>query len=124
MQLKSARSVCYVTLMIMFHAGYFVNINKSVLGPHTLVRHLGIMVAIDLAEKKKIVPQDRVNELVTIIEQILMEEFCTLGMLEKCVGKCRSMAIAVPCAILCTRAQYAALATNLDHKGVPRIART
>ena len=120
-QLSSARRVCYVTLMIMFHAGYFVNINKSVLEPHTLVRHLGIMV--DSVVKKFFVPQDRVDEIVSIIERMLVEGFCTLRMLEKCVGKCRSMAIAVPCAILYTRAQYAALASNLDHKGVPRIAR-
>ena len=33
------------------------------------------------------------------------------------------MAIAVPCTILYTRAQYETLASNLDQKGVPRIAR-
>ena len=61
-QLSSARRVCYVTLMIMFHAGYFVNINKSVLEPHTLVRHLGIMV--HSGENFFFVPQDRVDDLV------------------------------------------------------------
>ena len=73
--------------------------------PHTLVRHLGIMV--NSVEKKFFVPQDRVEELAVIIEQILKEfkGSCTLRVLEKCVGKCRSMAIAVPCAILYTRAQ-------------------
>ena len=92
-QLRSAKRVCYVTL-IMFHVGYFLNINKSVLDPHTLVRHLGIMV--DSVDKKFFVPQDRVDELVTTIEQILKEGSCTLRLLEKCVGKCQSMAIAVP----------------------------
>ena len=44
-------------------------------------------------------------------------------MLEKCVGTCRSMVIAVPCAILYTRAQYQALAKNLDNWQNPRLAR-
>jgi hypothetical protein len=79
---------------------------------------------VDSVEKKFFVPQDRVDEMVSIIERMLVEGFCTLRMLEKCVGKCRSMAIAVPCAILYTRAQYAALASNLDHKRAPRIARS
>ena len=38
-------------------------------------------------------------------------------------GKCRSMSIAVPCAILYTRAQYATLAENLDNSLNPRLAR-
>jgi hypothetical protein len=50
---------------------------------------------------------------------------CLLKVLEKCVhvGKCRSMSIAVPCAILYTRAQYATLAENLDNSLNPRLAR-
>jgi hypothetical protein len=51
------------------------------------------------------------------------ERTCSIQTLEKCVGKCRSMAIAVPCAILYTRAQYATLAQNIDYMQNPRYAR-
>ena len=41
-QLTSAKRVCFIALMVLFHAGYFVNIDKSVLDPTSLIRHLGI----------------------------------------------------------------------------------
>ena len=52
--------------MILFYAGYFVNIEKSVLDPTSLIRHLGIMV--DSQNKKFSVPQDRVDNLLSLIE--------------------------------------------------------
>ena len=43
--------------------------------------------------------------------------------LEKHVRKCRSMAVAVPCAILYTCAQYNSLARNINYKEHPKAAR-
>ena len=120
-QRRSANLVCFVTCMVLFNAGYFVNIAKSVLSPTTLIRHLGIMI--DSEEGRFCIPQDRVDNLRAIIQKMVADGCCSLKVLEKCVGKCRSMSIAVPCAILYTRAQYATLAENLDNSLNPRLAR-
>ena len=68
----------------------------------------------DSQKKKFSVPQDRNDNLLALIEQMLSSASCTLQDLERCVGKCRSMSIAVPCAVLYTRAQYTALSNHLD----------
>ena len=80
--------------MVLFNAGYFVNMAKSVLNPTTLIRHLGIMI--DLEKGRICIPQDRVENLRTIIQKMVVDGCCSLRILEKCVGKCRSMSIAVP----------------------------
>ncbi|CAM9946752.1 unnamed protein product [Heterosigma akashiwo] len=51
-----------------------------------------------------LVPEDRVQKHLSVICKILTE-----GRLEKVTGRCISMAVAVPCAALFTRAQYQAL---------------
>ena len=86
-----SKRVCFIALMVLFHAGYFVNIEKSVLDPTSLIRHLGIMV--DSQNKKFSVPQDRVDNLLSLIEQMLSSASCTLALqdVERCVGKCRRM---------------------------------
>ena len=58
------------------------------------------------------VPADRVDALVTLIRNILERVGTTFKELESCVGKCRSMSIAVPCAILYTRMQYSELSKH------------
>ena len=62
------------------------------------------------------VPADKVENLVSQISHILSVEHAKFEELEMCVGKCRSMAVAVPCAILYTREQYAAL-SKLSKQG-------
>ena len=120
-QLQSARQVCFISCMIMFYAGYYVNIEKSVLDPATLQKHLGIMI--DTIATRFYVPSDRIENLLNLIRSMLESGYCSLGALEKCVGKCRSMAIAVPGAILYTRAQYTALTQDLDYAINPGAAR-
>ena len=43
-QRRSENLVCFVTCMVLFNAGYVVNLAKSVLNPTILIRHLGIMI--------------------------------------------------------------------------------
>ena len=99
--------------MVLFFAGYFVNLDKSILTPTPVIGHLGIIV--DLMQQKFLVPADRVNELTDLVTNMMGARTCLLQTLEKCVGKCQSMAIAVLCAMLYTRAQYATLA-RAEHR--------
>jgi len=100
--------------MVLYLAGYFLNLEKSVLRPTLLIRFLGIMA--DSQKGKFFVPVDRVQNLVGIVQRILSKDRLSFKELERCVGKCRSMAIAVPCAILYTREQYAALKRQVGGK--------
>ena len=69
------------------------------------------------------VPKIKGDKLITFVTKILSEHMCTLKDLEKCVGKCRNMSIAVPPAKLYTRAQYQPLAENLSTSLSPQQAR-
>ena len=69
--------------------------------PTSVLIYLGIMC--DSAEGKFYVPSDKVDELVALIATVLEEGKLTFRVLEKIGGKCRSMSVAVPCAILDTR---------------------
>ena len=63
-----------------------------------MIRYLGMMV--DSENEMFWVPEDRVNNLLLLINTILQRNSCSITELESLVGKCRSMAIAVPAAIL------------------------
>ena len=93
-------------------SGYFVNLKKSVLRPGQILKFLGIIV--NSRDAKFYVPQDKFQKLMLIIYQALENKFIPFKLLEKCVGKCTSMSIAVPAAKLYTRGQYAALAEILE----------
>ena len=93
---------------------------------NTIKKAVSSMVSLRIVSSKQqnfFVPANRVAELMDLVARIMEERTCSIQTLEKCVGKCRSMAIAVPCAILYTRAQYATLAQNIDYMQNPRYAR-
>ena len=59
-QLRSAEQVCFITCIALFFAGYYINLDKSILTLYTpVIRHLGIIV--DSIQQKFLVPADRVN---------------------------------------------------------------
>ena len=55
------------------------------------------------------IPEEKMKKLVLLISAILKKGVSNFVELEKIVGKCRSMSIAVPAAALYTRAQYKTL---------------
>ena len=120
-QLESANYVCCILCMTLYKAGYFVNLQKSNFHPTQQIQFLGLIV--DSKSCRFSVPQAKVDKLITFITKILSENMCTLKDLEKCVGKCRNMSIAVPPAKLYTRTQYQTLSENLSNSLSPRQAR-
>ena len=60
-QCRSANQVCYITCMVLFHAGYYINLSKLKFDPTTRIRHLGILI--NSIEMKFFVPEDRVENL-------------------------------------------------------------
>ena len=54
--------------MVAFHAGFYLNLTKSILIPQTLIRYLGIMV--DSQEEMFYIPEDRVDNLLALILKV------------------------------------------------------
>ena len=100
-QLVSARRACYVTTLILFCAGYFLN-KKCIFEPVTRIPYLGIEC--DTKNLMFWVPEEKMKKLVMLIQEILETGISNFVQLEKVVGKCRSMSVAVPAAALYTRA--------------------
>ena len=105
-QLASARRACYVTTLVMFCAGYFLN-KKCIFEPVMRIPYLGIEC--DTENLMFWIPEEKMKKLVFLISAILKKGVSNFVELEKIVGKCRSMSIAVPAAALYTRAQYKTL---------------
>ena len=105
-QLVTARKACFITTLVLFCAEYFLN-KKCVFEPTTKLTYLGIEC--DTENLMFWIPHEKIKKLVALIKEILEKGISNFVELEKVVGKCRSMSIAVPAAILYTRTQYAIL---------------
>ena len=110
-QFKSANRSAFVIAMVLYFAGYFVNIPKSNFFPTRVIQILGLIV--DSSKSMFFVPPGKIRKLLLSITKVIEDGFVSTAELESIVGKCRNMALAVPSAILYTRVQYAALATAL-----------
>ena len=60
------------------------------------------------------VPPKKVDKLLSLIKDLLASDTISASQLERIVGKCRSMYLAVPSVVLYTRVQYAALEEMLS----------
>ena len=114
-QFQSANRTAFTTAAILFLAGYFVNIPKSNFLPKKVIEFLGMRIDSDRA--MFFVPEKKVLKLTTTIQEVLANGHLSLTQLESIVGKCRNMVIAVPCAVLYTRVQYAELSKSLTLEG-------
>ena len=120
-QFQSANRTSFILAMVLYFAGYYINLPKSNLFPLRVVQFLGILV--DSAQAMFYVPPKKVEDLIQRISCILNSEQVSVAQIESLVGKCRNMAHAVPAAALYTRAQYAALARALASSASPAWAR-
>ena len=111
-QFESANRTAFVLSMVLYFAGYFVNLSKSSLFPSRIVQYLGVIV--DSARGMFFVPPKKVDGLFNLIEKVLSSDSISISQLESIVGKCRNMFLAVPSAILYTRVQYAVLENRLS----------
>ena len=82
-QFQSANRISFVLAMVLFHAGYNINISKSNLFPVKVLQFLGTVV--DYAQAMFYVPPRKVNDL--IIQGSLSEKQVSASQLEIVVGK-------------------------------------
>ena len=114
-EFHSCNQAVFVFGSVLFYAGIFINVGKSILRPVQILRYLGINV--DSLRCRFWVPEDRVQKLVSQIQRILEAGWVLFGELEQVIGRCVSMTTAVNCAMLYTREQYRAVLPFLAWRG-------
>ena len=117
-QFNSAMRAMVVVTIILFKAGYFMGIAKCCLIPEQHITYLGI----DCNTKygKFLVPQERIDKYVPVLEELLSRQWVSFSEIEKMVGKLVSLECAVPAGMWYTREQYSAMrlsgVSSLDSK--------
>lgn len=109
-QRQQCGSALFVVCAFLTKCGYYLAWAKIVLDPAQVIRFLGILV--DSLRRMFFVPEDRVLKVHEPVTTALQRGTIEWRMLESVVGKCVSMAVAVPAARLYTRAMYALLRTT------------
>ena len=84
-----------------------MGLKKCVMEPKMVIPYLGIEC--DKIRQIFWIPKVKWEKLLALITEILSKGFSNFNELEKVVGKCRAMSIAVPAAVLYTRMQYQTL---------------
>lgn len=95
-------------------AGYFISLRECELRPTTRLAFLGIICDAEHVRFK--VPEEKLLKLETILNDAISSGLISFHMLEKLVGKCTSLSVAVPVAALYTHHMYKSL-TTFQRKG-------
>lgn len=108
-QFSAAQTTACIALEVFYRAGYFISLKKCELIPTTSLVFLGIICDSDKGRFE--VPEDKLSKLEAILTDAITSRSITFQMLEKLVGKCTSLSVAVPVAALYTHHMYKSLAT-------------
>ena len=111
----SAHAAIYVIACIMVGLGYFVHPTKSVLSPSRLIEWLGLLI--DFALRRFLVPARKVESIQALVAEVLSRPMVMFKTLERLVGKCGSLYLAVPGAHVMLRQCYAVLASKPSSRG-------
>ena len=109
-QFQSALRSMVVTTHVLFLAGYFLGIPKCFLIPEQVMTYLGIDC--DSKKMRFIVPEDRRNKYIALLQQLLAQTSVSYADIERMVGKLVSLECAVPAGMWYTRHQYAAMSCS------------
>ena len=107
MQFQSAMRAMVVVTIILFKAGYFMGVSKCCLIPEQFITYLGIDC--DTKYGRFLVPQERIEKYIPILQDFLSRQWISFANLEKMVGKLVSLECAVPAGMWYTREQYSAM---------------
>ena len=106
----AAHAAVYVYLCIMVGLGYFVHPVKSVLSPSDTLEWLGLSV--DFSLRRFSVPERKVIAIQSLVAEVLSQPRVSYHTLERLVGKCGSLYLAVPGAHIMLRQCYAAMGSH------------
>ena len=108
--LVSAHAAVYIFVGIMVGLGYFVHPSKSVLSPAQMLEWLGLLV--DFRLRRFLVPPRKLVSIHGLVTEVLSRPAVMFKTLERLVGKCGSLYLAVPGAHVMLRQCYAAMGNS------------
>ena len=106
-QWLSAAEALHTGILVSYKCGYFLSIKKCDLYPSQQQRYLGIIC--DSRTTSYRIPEDKLHKLHALISKVLADGSVSVRMLEKIVGKCVSMSVAIRPASLWTHYMFAAI---------------
>ena len=119
-QFQSAMRAMVIVTIILFKAGYFMGVSKCCLIPEQYITYLGIDC--DTKYGRFLVPQDRINKYIPILQDFLSRQWISFADMEKMVGKLVSLECAIPAGMWYTREQYSAMrlsgVSSMDSKKI------
>ena len=104
---RVAAGHAYVKGLLLTWLGYYVNLDKSNMIPAPAQKWLGFII--DLAARAYRVPEAKLAKFLALLQSALGSTRIAVPELRSLVGKCVSLAPAVPGALLYTRALFNAL---------------
>lgn len=107
----AAKSSLYIVAYYLVKMGYFLGLSKSILKPRKEVPYLGFLVD-SSRQAFALIPEKR-DKFVTMVRQIASQKLVSVKSLEILVGKCVSMSLAIPGALLFTREMNHAIGNSL-----------
>jgi hypothetical protein len=105
--LAQAHATMYVVCSILVWLGFFVHLTKSQLSPTTILNWLCFTV--NSRNRTFTIPPQKLAKFLILLSTILAARSVSYKTLERFVGKCVSLRLAVPGAMLFTRHMYSAL---------------
>jgi hypothetical protein len=105
--LAQAHATVYVVCSILVWLGYFVHLTKSHLSPTSVLDWLGFTR--NSGNRTFTIPSKKLTKFLVLLTTILAARSVSHKTLERFVGKCVSLRLAVPGAMLFTRHMYSAL---------------
>ena len=116
---SAMRAMVKVTI-ILYKAGYFMGVSQCCLIPEQYITYLGIDC--DTKYGRFMVPQDRIDKYIPILQDFLSRQWISFADMEKLVGKLVSLECAIPAGMWYTREQYSAMrlsgVSSMDSKKV------
>ena len=103
-QLRSAQVAGYLVMSVFYRAGYFMSIAKCELEPTTNIIFLGVQS--DSIAQRFSIPEEKLDKLEVLITNAVKDGKIAFPTLEKVAGKCTSMSVACPAALLYTHFMY------------------
>ena len=103
-QFQAAQVAGYLVMSVFYHAGYFMSIATCELVPTTSIIFLGVRS--DSITQRFTVPEEKLAKLEGLIREAISDGSIPFPTLEKVAGKCTSMSVACPAALLYTHFMY------------------
>jgi len=107
----SAKSALFIVAYTLIELGYFLGLSKSILAPRMVVPYLGFLV--DSSRQAFVLIPEKRRKFLDLVRQIVSHKLVSVKTLQRLVGKCVSLSLAVPGALFFIREMNHAIGNGL-----------